>query len=100
MLERDLEGLFRQLVKRAGGVIHKLDARARKGSPDRVVTLPGRPTFYVELKTERGRLSPLQQKGRLSPLQQKEIDDIISAGGNVRVLYGERAVRGFVSADT
>lgn len=91
MLERDLEGLFRQLVKRAGGVIHKLDARARKGSPDRVVTLPGRPTFYVELKTERGRLSPLQQK---------EIDDIISAGGNVRVLYGERAVRGFVSADT
>lgn len=90
MLERDIEVLFRKLVRQAGGVIHKLDSRARKGSPDRVVTLPGRPTFYVELKTE---------GGRLSPLQQKEIDDILSAGGNVRVLYGERAVREFVSAD-
>jgi len=89
MLERDLETKLRTLVKKAGGVIYKLDARAHKGAPDRVVQLPGKPTVFVELKTE---------TGKLSPLQQIELERIIAAGGNTRVLYGVDAVKEFVGA--
>lgn len=87
MLERDLERRFREGVKQLGGVIHKLDARAQKGAPDRVVTINGK-TIYVELKTD---------TGRLSPLQQVEISRIAKAGGDVRVLYGAKALEVFLA---
>jgi hypothetical protein len=87
MLERDLEAYLRELVKKYGGVLFKLDARSRKGSPDRVVTMPGRPTTYVELKTDTGRVSPLQAHTH---------DQIRKAGGRVVVLRGLGAIEMFV----
>lgn len=89
MLEKYIEGRLRELVKGAGGVTYKLDSRAKKGAPDRVVVLPGRGAFFVELKTE---------TGRLSPLQQVELERIIAAGGETRVLYGIKAVEDFINA--
>jgi hypothetical protein len=89
MLERDLERRLKTMVKLAGGVSYKLDARTHKGAPDRVVVLPGRGTFLVELKTD---------TGRLSPLQQVEMERIIAAGGKTRVIYGMKALEEFISA--
>jgi hypothetical protein len=60
MLERDLETKLKTLVKQLGGVAFKLDAKANKGVPDRVIALPGRTPFFLELKTEKGVVSPLQ----------------------------------------
>ena len=60
MLERQLENKLKATVTRLGGVVYKLDAKANKGVPDRVVALPGRTPFFIELKTETGRVSPLQ----------------------------------------
>lgn len=85
MLERDLEQLFRRSVTGAGGVIYKLDARSRRGAPDRVVALGGR-TMFVELKV---------LGGRVSLAQEVEHQRIRQAGGEVWVLRGPDEVRRF-----
>ena len=78
MLERDLEAKLVAKVKQLGGYIAKLDAKANKGVPDRVISLAGR-TFYLELKTE---------KGVVSPLQAHQHERIRAAGGEVIVARG------------
>jgi hypothetical protein len=60
MLERQLEAKLKALVKSLGGLCFKLDPKADKGVPDRVIALPGRTPFFLELKTETGVVSPLQ----------------------------------------
>jgi hypothetical protein len=89
MLEAAIEAKLVRLVKAKGGVLYRLDPRSKKGAPDRVVVLPGRPTTFVELKTDRGRLSPLQVV---------ELDRIRAAGGRAVVLYGATQVQAFVDA--
>ena len=61
MLERDIE---RYLVRRAiehGGKAYKWVSPGHVGVADRIVLLPGGRVWVVELKTVRGRLSPLQK---------------------------------------
>ena len=89
MLERQLENKLKATVTRLGGVVYKLDAKANKGVPDRVVALPGRTPFFIELKTETGRVSPLQahEHERLRKIGQRivvaygwqEIEDALTA---------------------
>ena len=80
MLERDLEKRLVRLVRESGGVTYKLDSRSHKGTPDRVVVVPGREAIFVELKTE---------TGKLSALQSHELAKISGAGGVAVVLYGK-----------
>ena len=89
MLESTIEAKLVRLVKARGGVLYRLDPRSKKGAPDRVVVLPGRPTTFVELKTDRGRLSPIQAV---------ELDRIRAAGGRAVVLYGPKQMQEFVDA--
>lgn len=89
MLERQLEAALRREVTMLGGVAYKLDARAHKGAPDRVVVLPGRGVTFVELKTE---------TGKLSPLQIVESERIRAAGGRAVVLRGLDELRGWLDA--
>ena len=58
--EKQLEALLRLNVRRAGGLTEKL-APTRKGMPDRLVILPGRRMFLIELKAEGGKVSPAQK---------------------------------------
>jgi streptogramin lyase len=61
ILERDIE---RYLVRRTiehGGVAYKWVSPGRVGVADRIVLLPGGVVWFVELKTVKGRLSPLQK---------------------------------------
>lgn len=55
--------------------------------PDRIVILPGR-VYFVELKTE---------KGRLSPIQKRQIKKLSDLGQKVFVLYGMEDVRKFIN---
>ncbi|MCX7825637.1 MAG: VRR-NUC domain-containing protein [Verrucomicrobiae bacterium] len=87
MLERTLEALLSTLVRQAGGVSYKLDARAAKGAPDRVVVMPGRAPVFVELKAPYGRVSPMQFAA---------LDRLRRAGADVRVLRGKDAVESFI----
>ena len=61
MLEKQIESYLVRRVKELGGVAYKFVSPAHRGVADRVVCLPDGSTWFVELKTEGGRLSPLQQ---------------------------------------
>lgn len=60
MRESDLEKKLRKAVERAGGFCLKLPAMWYRGIPDRLILLPGGRAIFIELKTEKGRVKPVQ----------------------------------------
>jgi hypothetical protein len=60
-MERDIEKHFVWTVERMGGITYKFTSPGRKGVADRIACLPDGSTWFVELKTKGGRLSPLQK---------------------------------------
>ena len=86
MLEKDIEKLFRDEIKKAGGKAYKFTSPGNDGVPDRIVMLPGGRILFVELKTDTGKLSRLQE------LQCRQIAEL---GQTVRVLHGLAEVRDF-----
>ena len=87
MLEKEIEKILVAGVKKLGGRAYKWTSPGNDGVPDRIVILPGKPPVFVELKTESGRLSSLQH------VQCKRLKEL---GQEVKVLYGEKAVRDFL----
>jgi hypothetical protein len=85
--EAQLERLFAEEVRKAGGMAIKL-APTHVGLPDRLVIRPGGTLVLVELKTDNGKLSPAQVvwHARAAAL-----------GCTVIVLRGEAEVRGWVA---
>ena len=61
MLEKQIERYLVDRVKAIGGVAYKFTSPAHRGVADRIVCLPDGQTWFVEVKTEGGRLSPLQK---------------------------------------
>lgn len=86
MLEKDIEKLFRDEIKKAGGKAYKFTSPGNDGVPDRIVMLPGGRIVFVELKTDTGKLSKLQE------LQCRQIAEL---GQTVRVIHGLAEVRDF-----
>ena len=60
-MEKQIEAYLVKKVKALGGVAYKFTSPAHRGVADRVVCLPDGSTWFIELKTEGGRLSPLQK---------------------------------------
>jgi hypothetical protein len=60
--EQEIENRLRQKVERAGGLALKFISPGAAGMPDRVVLLPGKRIFFVELKAPGADLRPLQLK--------------------------------------
>lgn len=58
--EKSDEAWFRNAVKEAGGWTVKF-APLLRGTPDRIVLMPGGRIFLVELKKLGGELSPIQR---------------------------------------
>ena len=88
MLEKDIEAYMTAQVKARGGRSYKFVSPAHRGVSDRIVIMPGASkqpavVWFVEVKTEVGRLSPLQEAFRR---------DINSLGGNYVCLYGKKDV--------
>jgi hypothetical protein len=61
MLEKNIEAYLVKSVRRIGGMAYKFTSPAHRGVADRVVCLPDGQTWFIEVKTEGGRLSPLQK---------------------------------------
>lgn len=87
MLEREIEKKLVDGVRKLGGRAYKFVSPGNDGVPDRIVVLPGIAPVFVELKTETGRLSSLQN------VQIKKLKDL---GQDVRVLYGLEDVKRFL----
>jgi hypothetical protein len=61
MRERDIEKKMLNAVRKMGGEAFKWVSPGNDGVPDRIVMLPGGRLIFVELKADRGRLSPVQK---------------------------------------
>lgn len=70
MRERDIEAKLRRAIEKDGGLFFKFVSPGNDGVPDRIAILPEGQIWFIELKTESGRLAPIQvwQQDRLDAL--------------------------------
>lgn len=61
MRERDIEKILVEEIRKAGGRAYKFVSPGNDGVPDRLIVLPGSVPIFVELKTETGKLSKIQE---------------------------------------
>jgi hypothetical protein len=61
MLEKQIEAYFKKVVEQLGGKSYKFTSPAHRGVADRVACLPDGSCWFVEIKTEGGKLSELQK---------------------------------------
>ena len=87
MLEKDMERKVVLEINRIGGRCYKFVSPGNQGVPDRIVILPEGRVIFVELKTERGTLTKLQEI---------QIARLRMMGVDVRVLCGWEAVKAFI----
>lgn len=87
MLERDIEHYLTTEARKRGGLAFKFVSPGACGVPDRIVIAPGGAVWFVELKTE---------TGRLSPLQTRHLELLRNVGANATVVYGMDGVRQFL----
>lgn len=88
MLESAVEAKLVRGVKALGGIAYKFVSPGTAGVPDRIVVLPGGRVIFAELKTDSGRLSPMQGA---QILRLKEL------GAEVHVVRGETGVADFLA---
>lgn len=87
MREKDIEKILVAEIKKLGGRAYKWLSPGNDGVPDRIVILPGLPPVFVELKSDTGKVSMLQE------VQIRRLQDL---GQRVKVLKGLTAVRDFL----
>ena len=88
MLEKEVEKYLVREIKKLGGVSFKFISPGNAGVPDRIVMLPNGRVVFVELKTD---------KGKLTKLQESQIRKISGLGAEVKVLYGIEGVKKFIN---
>lgn len=59
--ESKLETILRMEIKKLGGRCYKWISPGNVGVPDRIIILKGMYPIFVELKTDKGKLSPIQE---------------------------------------
>lgn len=59
-MEKDIERYLVKTVEALDGKAFKFNSLSNRGVSDRIVCLPNGQTWFIELKSETGRLSPLQ----------------------------------------
>lgn len=87
MRESQIEARLVQGVKAKGGMCMKFTSPGLPGVPDRIVLTPDGRVYFVELKTEIGRLAKIQ-KWLIGEMRQR--------GADVRVVKGLDAVKDFL----
>lgn len=91
MLEKTIEQRLVKKVQQAGGVAYKWVAPGQSGVPDRIVIMPTEAgparVFFVELKTDTGRLSKVQERQHMR---------LKALGADVRVVWGRDGVDAFI----
>ncbi len=90
MKEKEIEKILVDEVRKLGGRAYKWVSPGNNGVPDRIVILPDRDPYFVELKTD---------TGRLSPTQKIQIDRLIGMGQQVSVVRGVKGVEQFFRAN-
>ena len=89
MKESTIEKYFVAQVKAAGGIAYKFTSPAHRGVADRIVVLPGGRVWFVEVKKE---------GGRLSPLQREFLAEVKALGCNYEIVWSKEDVENFIAA--
>ena len=79
--EKDIEKRMKQKIEASGGLCFKFLSPGNAGVPDRIAVLPRGTVWFLELKTE---------TGELSHIQEWQIRRLRDAGANVAVKGGRR----------
>lgn len=87
MKESAIEKKLLEGARRLGYKAYKFISPGNDGVPDRIIMGRGR-AIFVELKTE---------TGKLSPVQKVQIAMLLRLGQDVRVLYGPKDVEKFLT---
>lgn len=87
MLEKTIEDFIGSHLKARGWLWLKFVSPGAGGVPDRIAVCPGGRIVFVELKTE---------EGRLSPLQRWMIHRLEELGATVRVVRGKQEAEDFL----
>ncbi len=88
MLEKEIERRMCEMIRKRGGLTYKFTSPGNVGVPDRLVITPTGDVWFVELKTE---------KGRLASVQKWQIRELEKRGANVRVVCGLQGAIDFVN---
>ena len=88
MKESEVEKYFVWTVERMGGKTWKFTSPRRKGVADRIACLPDGTTWFVELKTK---------GGRLSPLQKLFADEVLALNQRYACLWTKEQIDGWIS---
>lgn len=86
MLEKNIEKILREEVRTVGGKAYKWVSPGNTGVPDRIVIFKDRPPIFVELKTE---------KGKLTAVQRVQIETLEALGQKTYVLKGKKGLCDF-----
>lgn len=87
MKESELERRLVQGVDKLGGIAYKFVSPGNDGVPDRVVVLPGGQVFFVELKTD---------TGRLRSVQKYQLERLCDLGARALVVRGDQGLQDFL----
>ncbi len=85
--ERDIERWLRCRIRRMGGRFMKFVSPGEDGVPDRIAVMPGGRVWFVELKTD---------NGRLTSIQAWQIEQLRGMGARVAVVRGMVGARIFI----
>ena len=88
MRESDIERKLNDQIHKRGGLCYKFTSPSASGVPDRIVIAPGGKVVFIELKTD---------SGQISELQDWQIARINKIGGDARVLRGINQVMDFIN---
>ncbi len=88
MTEAAVERKLVEGVRKKGGWALKFVSPGTAGVPDRIVLMPGGFIIFVELKTDTGKLTKLQEITHLR---------LAGLGFPVRVVYGSEGVLAFLA---
>ena len=86
------ERYLRERVEALGGMCPKFVDPSRRGAPDRMVILPGKPIFFVEMKR--------YKIGKVRPWQDRYHADLRACGHKVWVLWSKEDVDAFIAEVT
>lgn len=86
--ENKVERYLDERVKALGGITRKWVCPGVDGVPDRIVLL-SQCVFFVEVKTD---------DGKLSTAQEREHRRLIKAGAIVETVYGHKGVDAFINS--
>ena len=86
-LESEIEKKMKEKILKKGGLFFKFVSPGNDGVPDRIVITPKGRIIFVEMK---------EDKGRLSPIQKYQIERIRKCGCDCRVIKGRKESEEFI----